>query len=151
LVTTSASSAKCMAISAPVSMPAGESQTMYSKPIAARSVSTFSTPSCVSASLSRVWLAAQHEQVVALLVLDQRLVQVGLAVDHIDQVVHHAAFAAHDEVEVAQTHVEVDDGGLVAAQGQAGEKLALVVVLPTPPLPEVTTMILVMKEGFLVN
>ncbi len=28
LVTTSASSAKCIAISAPVSMPAGESQTM---------------------------------------------------------------------------------------------------------------------------
>ena len=40
-VTTSASSAKCIAISAPVSMPAGESQTMYSKPIAARSSSTF--------------------------------------------------------------------------------------------------------------
>jgi hypothetical protein len=33
LVTTSASSAKCIAISAPVSMPAGESHTMYSKPI----------------------------------------------------------------------------------------------------------------------
>ena len=58
LVTTSASSAKCMAISAPVSMPAGESQTMYSKPMPASSVSTRSTPSCVSASLSRVWLAA---------------------------------------------------------------------------------------------
>ena len=35
LVTMSASSAKCIAISAPVSMPAGESHTMYSKPISA--------------------------------------------------------------------------------------------------------------------
>jgi hypothetical protein len=46
--------------------------------------------------------------------------QVGFAVDHVDQVVHHAAFAAHDEVEVAQADVEVDDGGLEAAQGQTG-------------------------------
>src|SRR5690606_22877638 len=29
-------------------------------------------------------------------------------------------FATHDQVEVAQTDVEVDDGGLVATQGQAG-------------------------------
>ncbi len=58
LVTISASSAKCIAISAPVSMPAGESQTMYSKPISPSSFSTRSTPSCVSASLSRVCEAA---------------------------------------------------------------------------------------------
>lgn len=58
----------------------------------------------------------QHEQVVALLVLDEGLVQVGLALDHVDEVIHHAALAAHDEVQVAQADVEVDHCGLVATQ-----------------------------------
>jgi hypothetical protein len=62
----------------------------------------------------------QDEEVVAVLVLDQGLVEVGLAVDHVDQVVHHAALAAHDEVEVAQADVEVDHRGLEAAQREAG-------------------------------
>ncbi len=62
----------------------------------------------------------EDEQVVALLVLDQRLGELGLALNDVDEVVHHAALAAHDEVEVAQADVEVDDGGFVAAQGQAG-------------------------------
>jgi hypothetical protein len=49
-----ASSAKVSAITAPCSMPAGESQTMYSKPMPFSSFSTRSTPASVSASLSRV-------------------------------------------------------------------------------------------------
>src|SRR5690606_34828103 len=64
------------------------------------------------------------EQVVEALVLDQRLPQRRLALDDVDEVVHHAAFAAHDEVEVAQADVEVDDHDLLAATreavGQAG-------------------------------
>ncbi|RWA46962.1 hypothetical protein AU476_35015 [Cupriavidus sp. UYMSc13B] len=64
----------------------------------------------------------QDEQVLALLVLDQRLAQVGFALHHVDQVVHHAALATHDQVKVAQADVEVDHGSLVAAQGQAGGK-----------------------------
>jgi len=39
-------------------------------------------------------------------------------VDDVDEVVHHAPLATHDEVEVAQADVEVDDRGLEAAQGQ---------------------------------
>ena len=35
-----------------------QAHTMYSNPMPARSWSTRSTPSCLSASLSRVWLAA---------------------------------------------------------------------------------------------
>ncbi len=54
LVTTIASSAKYMAICAPFSMPAGESQMMYSKPSPLRSSMTLPTPSKSSASLSRV-------------------------------------------------------------------------------------------------
>jgi hypothetical protein len=57
-----------------------------------------------------------------MLVLDEGLVKVRLPVDHVDQVVHHAALAAHDEVEVPQAHVEVDHRGLVAAQGEAAGK-----------------------------
>ncbi|MNN44248.1 hypothetical protein D3C81_1585280 [compost metagenome] len=57
LVTTIASSAKYMARWAPFSIPAGESQTTYSKVFASSSM-TLPTPSRVRASLSRVWLAA---------------------------------------------------------------------------------------------
>lgn len=62
----------------------------------------------------------QDMQVFEALVLDQGLGEGGLAVDDVDEVVHHAAFAAHDQVEVTQADVEVDDGGLETAQGQAG-------------------------------
>src|SRR5690606_10906642 len=61
----------------------------------------------------------QHVEVVEALVLDQGLLERGLAVDDVDEVVNHAALAAHDQVEVAQADVEVDDRGLVAAPGQA--------------------------------
>ena len=54
LVTTIASSAKYIAICAPFSMPAGESQMMYSKPSCLSSSITRPTPSGSSASLSRV-------------------------------------------------------------------------------------------------
>ena len=61
----------------------------------------------------------QDEEVLDPLVLDQRLAEVGLALDDVDEVVHHAALAAHDQVEVAQTNVEVDDDGLEPAQRQS--------------------------------
>jgi len=54
LVTTIASSAKYIAICAPFSMPAGESQMMYSKPICLSSSMIRPTPSASRASLSRV-------------------------------------------------------------------------------------------------
>jgi hypothetical protein len=92
---------------------------MYSKPIRPGRQHLFHAVLRQRVLVARL-AGGQHEQVVALLVLDERLVQVGLALDDVDQVVHHAALAAHDEVEVAQADVEVDHGGLVAAQGQAG-------------------------------
>jgi hypothetical protein len=90
--------------------------------MAERSSSTFPDAVLGQRVLVAGLAGGQHEQVVADLVLDQRLVEVGLAVDHVDQVVDHAPLAAHDQVEVAQADVEVDDGGLVAAQRQAGGK-----------------------------
>ena len=60
----------------------------------------------------------QDEQVIHLLVLDHRLFDIGIAIDHIDQVIDHAALATHDQVQVAQAHVKIDDGGFETAQGQ---------------------------------
>jgi hypothetical protein len=57
--------------------------------------------------------------VLAVLVLDQRLGERRFAVEDIDQVIDDAALAAHDQVEVAQADVEIDDGSLVTPQGEA--------------------------------
>src|SRR5690606_36635927 len=62
----------------------------------------------------------QHVEVLQALVLDQRLGQGGVAIDDVDEVIHHAALAADDQVQITQTDVEVDDGGLVPEQGEAG-------------------------------
>ncbi len=51
----------------------------------------------------------QYVEVFQTLVFDQRLLQVGFAVYHVDEVIHHAALATHDQVEVTQADVEVDD------------------------------------------
>src|SRR5690606_32634121 len=45
-----------------------------------------------------------------------------LALDDVDEVVHHATLATHDQVEVAQAHVEVDHGDLLAMAGEAAGK-----------------------------
>src|SRR5690606_18422010 len=67
----------------------------------------------------------EHEQGVEALVLDQGLLERGLALDDVDEVVHHAALAAHDQVEAAQPDVEVDDRDLLAAARQpAGQARA---------------------------
>jgi hypothetical protein len=43
-----------------------------------------------------------------------------LASPFVDEVIHHAAFTAHDQVEVTQTDVEADADGRVAAPSEAG-------------------------------
>ena len=52
------------------------------------------------------------------LVADQRLRQLGLALDDVDQVVDDPAFRPHDEVEIAQADIEIDHDDLVAALRQ---------------------------------
>ena len=72
----------------------------------------------------RVFIAGlrcrQDVEVFAVFVFNQGLVESRFAVDNVDEVVYDAAFATHNQVKVAQTDVEVDYGGFVAAQGQAG-------------------------------
>ncbi len=53
-----------------------------------------------------------------MLVLDQGLGQCRFLVDHIDQIVHHTPFTAHDQVQIAQADVKVEHSGFVAAHGQ---------------------------------
>ncbi len=95
----------------------------------------------VSASLSRVCDAASTNRVSKRLSLISACFSVHSLVDHVDEVVHHAPLAAHDQIEIAQADVEVDHRDLLAAPGEADGERALVVVLPTPPLPDVTTII----------
>jgi hypothetical protein len=57
--------------------------------------------------------------VLAMLVLDQRLSERCFAVEDVDQVIDHTALAAHDQVQVAQADVKIDDGSFVTTQGEA--------------------------------
>src|SRR5271169_5320407 len=59
------------------------------------------------------------EAVVAL-IFDQRLIELGVAVDHVDEIKDDPALAPHDQVEVAQAYVEIDDNRAMAAQCQPG-------------------------------
>ena len=62
----------------------------------------------------------QDEQFVAMFVFNQCLIEGGFPLDDVDQVVYHAAFAAHNQIQVAQADVEVDNGGFMAAECQTG-------------------------------
>ena len=58
-----------------------------------------------------------------LLVLDQCLVERRFTRDDIDQIVNDTTFATHNQVQITQTHIKIDDGGLEAAHGEAaGER-----------------------------
>src|SRR5947209_10296546 len=59
-------------------------------------------------------------EILQALVADQRLVELGIAVDDVDEVEDDAAFASHDEIEIAQADVEIDDHRFLAALGEAG-------------------------------
>ncbi len=64
------------------------------------------------------------------LVLDQGLRKLGVAVNDVDEVVDHPALGTHDEVEVTQTDVEIDDAHALSAlregrsEGRGGRRLA---------------------------
>ena len=94
-------------------MPAGLSQMTQSN-FSRSSSMTLATPSSVSASLSRVCEAGSRDRLSTPLVADQRLGQLGVALDDVDQVVDDAALGAHHQVEVAQADVEIDDHDVLA-------------------------------------
>ena len=61
----------------------------------------------------------QDVELAAALVFDQGLIEIGFALDDVDEVIHHAPLAAQNEVEIAQAHVEVDDRRAKAAFRQS--------------------------------
>ena len=113
LVTTTATSAWRMASVAPRSMPAGLSQITQSN-FSRSSPMTRATPSSVSASLSRVCEAGSSDSVSTRLSRISACGELGVALHDVDEVVDDAPLGAHDEVEVAQADVEIDDDDVLA-------------------------------------
>src|SRR5690606_3981161 len=62
----------------------------------------------------------ENREVVQALVLDERLLQLRLALNHVDEVEDHAPLATHDHVQVAQADIEIDHHGSLAAHREAG-------------------------------
>ncbi len=62
----------------------------------------------------------QQRQHVDALVLDECLVELGVALHHVDEVVDDAPLGAHHEVEVPEADVEVDHADALAGKGQGG-------------------------------
>ena len=60
----------------------------------------------------------KQEQRLDALVADESLRKLGSALHDIDEVVDHTPFGPHDQVEVAQPHVEIDHHDLLAGAGQ---------------------------------
>ena len=149
LVTTKASSAKCMAMSAPVSIPAGESHTMYSNPMPAKSFKTFSTPSWCRASLSRVCDAARTNRLSHCLSLIRAWCK--LASPWITLIRSYTTRRSQPMIRsrLRRPTSKSMTAVLWPRSAKPAAKLALVVVLPTPPFPEVTTIIFVMDLAWL--
>ena len=57
----------------------------------------------------------QYIEVFRPLVFNQSLTKIGFTIDDIDEVVHDAAFAVHDDIKVAQTYIKIDNHGFMAA------------------------------------
>ena len=60
----------------------------------------------------------KQPQVLEALVADQRLRELGDALHHVDEVEHHAAFRAHDQIEIAQPDVKIHDDDALAVLGE---------------------------------
>ena len=127
-----------MARVAPRSIPAGLSHSTQSN-LPRSSVMTRLTPSSVSASLSRVCDAGSSHRFSRRLSRMSACEQLRDALHDIDEIEHHAAFGPHHKVEVAKSDIEVDNGNAFARCASAAPSAAVDVVLPTPPLPDVTT------------
>src|SRR5690606_41809583 len=62
----------------------------------------------------------QDLKIVQPLILDPGLIQGGVGIDYGAGGVHAATLATHDQIEIAQADVEVDDDGFMPAQGESG-------------------------------
>ena len=62
----------------------------------------------------------KQKEILQALVANERLRQLGHAVDDVDQIKDDAPLGAQHQVEVAQADVEIDDHDLLAVVGQRG-------------------------------
>ena len=75
---------------------------------------TRSTPSAV-ARPCRVLRGGEQVQRVDALIPDHRLRELGVALSHIDEIKDDAPLGAHDQIEIAQPDVEIDDADALSA------------------------------------
>ncbi|MCY1373172.1 hypothetical protein D9M69_604290 [compost metagenome] len=110
--------------------------------MAARSVSTFSTPSCDRASLSRVCEAASTNRLSHCLSLMSAWLR--LASPWITLIRSYTTRRSQPMIRsrLRRPTSKSITAVFLPASARPDAKLALVVVLPTPPLPEVTTTLL---------
>ncbi len=64
----------------------------------------------------------QQEQRLEAFVADQRLRQLGITLNDVDEIVNHPAFSTHDEIEVTQADIKIDDHDLLLVLRQRGAK-----------------------------
>ena len=55
-------------------------------------------------------------------IANQRLSEPGLALRHVDQIIDHPPFGDHDQIEIAQADVKVDNRNLVIQLGEGGSE-----------------------------
>ena len=117
LTTTTATSACRIARVAPFSIPAGLSQITQSN-CARNSAMTLRDPVLGQAVLVPALRSWQKSERVEALVSNEGLRELCLAFDDIDQIEDHAPLGTHDQVEIAQADIEVDDDDLLTALRQ---------------------------------
>ena len=78
----------------------------------------------------------ENVEIFRALIFNQRLVQCGIALNDVDEIINDATFAAHNQVEVTQADVEVDNDGFFPFWAKPVAMAALEVVLPTPLYPK---------------
>lgn len=79
------------------------------------------------------------------LIFDQRLIQCRIALNDVYKIVNDTTFAPHNQIEVTQSDIKINDDsflsllGQTCSDGRAGGGLA------NAPLPEVTTIMRAIK------
>lgn len=90
----------------------------------------------------------EQPQIFETFVTDQRLREFRDTLHHVDEVEHNTSFRPHDEIEIAQADVEIDNDDFFTCCASAAPSAAVDVVFPTPPFPDVTTKTLAILISF---
>ncbi len=100
---------------------------------------TRSTPSFGEGVLVARLRGGEQEERIDSLVANERLGEPRRALNDVNEVEDHSPLRPHDEIEIAQAHVEIDDGDSLAAARQSRTKRGGRCRLADAPFPDVTT------------